>query len=87
MTITSWQRTPDGGGVCEVLHRGAVVRGEGEFTVVAVGEHRSRFVWAEVVGLPFGRLGALGWRVARPVVERVIDRGLRTMRDRVEQRR
>jgi hypothetical protein len=34
--------------------------------------------------VPLGRIGALGWRVARPVVERLIDRGLRTMRDKVE---
>ena len=31
MTITAWERTADGGGRCEVLHRGAVVKGEGEF--------------------------------------------------------
>jgi hypothetical protein len=34
--------------------------------------------------VPFGRVGALGWRVARPVVERLIGRGLRVMRERVE---
>ena len=84
MTITAWERTPDGGGRCEVLHRGAVVRGEGEFAVVARGEGASRFVWAEMVVLPGGALGALGWRVVRPVVERLIDRGLRGMRDQVE---
>ena len=84
MTITAWERTPDGGGRCEVLHRGAVVRGEGEFAVVARGEGASRFVWAEMVVLPAGALGALGWRVVRPVVERLIDRGLRGMRDQVE---
>ncbi len=84
MTITGWERTEDGGGRCEVLHLGAVVRGEGEFVVLARGEHDSRFVWAEMVVLPFGPLGALGWRLVRPVVERLIDRGLRTMRDRVE---
>jgi carbon monoxide dehydrogenase subunit G len=86
MTITAWERTPDGGGRCEVLHLGAVVKGEGEFVVEARGEAASRFVWAEMVVLPFGRLGAVGWRVARPVVERLIDRGLRAMRDRVEDR-
>jgi len=86
MTITAWERTPDGGGRCEVLHLGAVVKGEGEFTVLAVDDHTSRFVWAEVVAIPFGRLGALGWRFARPVVERFVDHGLRTMRDLVQSR-
>jgi hypothetical protein len=86
MTITAWERSPDGGGRCEVLHLGTVVKGEGEFAVVARGPEASTFVWAEVVVLPFGRLGAAGWRVARPLVERGIDVGLRRMRDRVEGR-
>jgi hypothetical protein len=84
MTITAWETAPEGGGRCEVLHRGIVVKGEGEFTVLPQGEHTSRFVWAEIVVLPFGRLGTVAWRFARPVVERVIDHALRTMRDRVE---
>jgi hypothetical protein len=86
MTITAWERTADGGGRCEVLHLGAVVKGEGEFTVLGRGEHRSRFVWAEVVVVPGGAVGALGWRAARPVVERLVDGWLRAMRDRVESR-
>lgn len=84
MTITAWERGEDGGGRCEVLHRGAVVKGEGEFTVLARGEHASTFVWAEVVVVPLGSVGAAGWRLARPVVERLIDVGLRRMRDLVE---
>ena len=84
MTVTSWEESPDGGGRCEVLHTGAVVRGEGEFEVVATGPGTSRFLWSEMAVVPLGRVGALGWRVARPVVERLIDRGLRTMRTQVE---
>ena len=85
MTITAWERTADGGGRCEVLHRGAVVKGEGEFAVVARDERSCRFVWAEVVVVPLGSVGAAGWRVVRPAVERLIDRGLATMRGLVEQ--
>ncbi|MGZ5416618.1 MAG: SRPBCC family protein [Nocardioides sp.] len=84
MTVTSWEESPDGGGRCGVLHTGAVVRGEGEFEVVATGPGTSRFLWSEMAVVPLGRVGALGWRVARPVVERLIDRGLRTMRTQVE---
>ncbi|MEP7091580.1 MAG: SRPBCC family protein [Nocardioidaceae bacterium] len=87
MTITAWERSADGGGRCEVLHRGAVVKGEGEFAVLADGEGASTFVWAEMLVVPGGRLGAFAWRFARPVVERLIDRGLRALRDRVEQGR
>ena len=85
MTITAWERTPDGGGRCEVLHRGAVVRGEGEFAVVARRRGRQPLrVGRDGGAARRGRWVALGWRVVRPVVERLIDRGLRGMRDQVE---
>ena len=84
MTITAWERTADGGGRCEVLHLGSVVKGEGEFSVVARGERASRFVWAEMIVVPGGAVGAVGWRVVRPVVERLIDSGLRQVRNRIE---
>jgi hypothetical protein len=84
MTITAWERSTDGGGRCEVLHQGRVVRGEGEFTVLALDDRHSRFLWAEVLVLPVGRLGAAGWRLARPVVERLLDRALHTLRDVAE---
>lgn len=86
MTITAWEPSADGGGRCEVLHTGAVVKGEGEFVVEANGPHASRFVWKEMAVLPLGRLGALGWRLVRPVVEWQIDRGLDALRRRVEAR-
>jgi carbon monoxide dehydrogenase subunit G len=84
MTITAWSRDPDGGGRCEVLHLGTVVKGEGEFAVRALGPDRSRFTWAEMVVVPGGRLGALGFRLVRPAVEWLLDRGLRTVRDAIE---
>jgi hypothetical protein len=49
MTITAWERSGDGGGRCEVLHRGTVVKGEGEFVVLARGPQASRsstYPWA-----------------------------------------
>ncbi len=84
MTITAWETGDDGSGRCEVLHTGKVVRGEGEFVVESTGLQTSRFVWKEMAVLPLGRAGALGWRLVRPVVERLVDQGLHTMRDRVE---
>jgi hypothetical protein len=84
MTITRWERDEHGGGRCEVLHTGRVVRGEGEFSVVSLGQDRSRFVWAEMVVVPGGRAGAVAWRGVRAVVARLIDRGLRDMREIVE---
>lgn len=70
MTITAWERRPDGGGVCEVLHTGKVVKGEGVFEVRGDGAGASRFGWSEIVSVPGGSLGALLWRVARPLLER-----------------
>ena len=84
MTITRWERDADGGGVCEVLHTGRVVRGEGVFTVEAVSDATSRFVWEELLVLPLGRAGAFGWRAARPVATRLVGSALETLRRRVE---
>jgi hypothetical protein len=38
-----------------------------------------------VVDVPLGGAGAAGWRVARPVLERVLDCGLDRMRRQVEE--
>lgn len=84
MTITSWEEHAGGGGRCEVLHTGKVVRGEGEFEVVADGPARSRFLWSEMAVVPGGRAGALGYRVAGPVIERLLDRGLAELKARLE---
>jgi carbon monoxide dehydrogenase subunit G len=84
MTITAWERSTDGGGRCEVLHLGPVVRGEGEFTVLATGGSTSRFTWAELLDVPLGRVGAVGWRLTAPVVRRIIGGALTAMRDLVE---
>lgn len=84
MTITTCDRDEDGGGVCEVLHTGAVVKGEGVFEVVATGPGTSRFLWSELAVIPFGQVGALAWRLLRPGLERLLDRALATMRTRVE---
>jgi len=84
MTITRWDRDARGGGVCEVLHTGRVVRGEGVFAVEATSEQSSRFVWEELLVLPLGRVGALGWRAAGPVATRLVGSALESLRDRVE---
>jgi hypothetical protein len=85
MTITAWERSADGGGRWEVLHLGPVVKGEAEFVVLARGPQASRFVWTERIDVPLGVVGAAGWRVAGPVVERGLDRGLRRMGRLVEE--
>jgi hypothetical protein len=69
---------------CLVRHTGKVVRGDGVFEVVPLGAERARFVWTELVDLPFGAAGVLGWWAAAPAVRWGIARSLRTMARRCE---
>jgi carbon monoxide dehydrogenase subunit G len=85
MTITTWETDAQGGGRCEILHTGAVVRGEGAFTVTADGAERSRLVWWERVEVPGGPLGALAWRLVGPVVNAFLGRLLARAGGRVEE--
>jgi Polyketide cyclase / dehydrase and lipid transport len=66
MVVTHWREDPGGTGICEVMHTGRVVRGDGGFEVEALGERRSRVVWWESLDLPLGAVGALGWRAVAP---------------------
>ncbi len=84
MTITGWETRADGGGRCEVLHTGSVVRGEGVFEVVAATPATSTFLWSEMVPVPGGRLGALVYRLVGPLVERLLDQGLTELKRRLE---
>lgn len=61
MVITRWEPPVR----VDVLHTGAVVRGTGTMEVVALPDHRSRFIWSEDLDLPLGVVGRLGWPVAK----------------------
>ena len=63
MTIIEW----DPPRLCRVRHTGRLVRGTASFGVVADGPERSRVEWVEDLDLPFGRLGAAGFAIGRPV--------------------
>jgi len=84
MTVTAWEESADGSARCEVLHTGAVVRGEGAFAVRARDPDRCTFFWWERLAVPGGPLGAAGWVVAGPVAHRAIGFSLRRMAARVE---
>ena len=64
---------------CVVRHTGKVVRGDGVFEVVPLAPGRARFLWSELLDLPLGIVGALGWRVVEPAFRLGIARSLRTM--------
>jgi hypothetical protein len=67
ITVTAFEPAPEGGGRVDVRHTGLVVTGDSSFVVEARGEDRCRFTCIEGLELPFGRLGALGWPLVRPV--------------------
>ena len=85
MTITSWVPVRDGAGRCEVLHTGAVVRGEGEFSVRGRGSDACTFVWSERLVIPGGPVGSVVWRLVRPLVQRGVDAAMQRMAKRVEE--
>ena len=64
---------------CVVRHLGRVVRGEGVFEVLPLGEERARFLWSELLDLPLGRLGRLGWPLVRPAFRAGVALSLRRM--------
>lgn len=62
MEITVWEPPVR----CEVIHTGKVVRGSGVFEVQSTGPNASRFVWSEVLELPWGVVGRVGFVFVRP---------------------
>ena len=80
MTITRWEPPYR----VDVEHTGSVVRGTGPMEVIALPGGRSRFVWAEDLELPWGRLGRLGWPLARPAFLAGVRRSLKKFGRQVE---
>jgi hypothetical protein len=80
MVVTRWEPPR----VCEVLHTGRLVRGEGGFEVEPVDRTRSRFTWWETFELPLGPIGGVGWRVVKPLWHRGIGRSLHQLRQIAE---
>lgn len=74
MTIRAWEPPRR----CVVEHTGRLVRGTGIFEVEPLPDGRSRFVQAEWLDLPLGRLGQLGWLFVRPAFRWGLNRSLRT---------
>jgi len=80
MTITRWEPPYR----VDVDHTGSMVRGTGTMEVIALPGGRSRFVWAEDLELPWGRLGRLGWPLARPAFLAGVRRSLKEFGRQVE---
>lgn len=95
MRITEWTEPPAGAHPerserserrIVVTHTGTLIRGDGVFAVEDLGPGRSRFLWSELLELPFGTLGRLGWPVVRPVFRAGVAHSLRRMARRTEDR-
>ncbi|GAA3722589.1 hypothetical protein HDA32_000829 [Spinactinospora alkalitolerans] len=87
MEITNWRpATRESAGVCEVVHRGSVVRGRGRFDVVPLLGGRSRITWTEWVEPPLGALGRLGWPVAKAPLALLLRRSLRNLGELAQRR-
>jgi hypothetical protein len=69
---------------CVVRHLGRAVRGEGVFEVLPLGAERARFVWSELLDVPLGRVGALGWPMVRPAFRVGVALSLRRLKRRCE---
>lgn len=80
MVVTEWI---DGTEVT-VAHTGRVVRGPGTFRVESAGADRSVVVWIENLTIPGGRLGALAWRLGKPVSRWAVSHSLRRFARQVE---
>jgi hypothetical protein len=81
MVITRWERPYR----VDVAHTGRLVRGTGAVEVLALPGGRSRITWSEDLELPLGRLGRLGWPMARPAFLLGIRRSLDAFGRLVEQ--
>jgi hypothetical protein len=80
MRITRW----DPPRRVDVLHTGRVVKGTGGFEVIDLGDGRSRLIWSEVLDLPLGVLGRLGFPLVRPLFAWGVKRSLRRFARYVE---
>ena len=80
MEIVEWTVSEGAGPKrCTVRHTGKVVKGDGVFEVVELGPERTRFLWTELLDLPLGPLGRLGWPIIRPAFRFGVERSLRKM--------
>jgi hypothetical protein len=78
MEITEWDPVARR---CVVQHTGRVVRGGGVFSVSAGANGGSVFHWAEMLDLPLGGVGRVGWPLVRPAFVGGVKLSLRRFAD------
>lgn len=74
MEVTSWLPEREMG----VVHRGTVT-GQGVFSLVPVGAHRTRFEWRETLRFPWWMGGPIAATIGRPLLTWIWRRNLRRL--------
>lgn len=80
MVVTNWVEATE----VTVQHTGRVVRGFGTFRVEPIGDSASVLIWIESLRIPGGRLGAVAWRLAKPMSRWAVGSSLRRFARQVE---
>jgi uncharacterized protein YndB with AHSA1/START domain len=62
-----------------VRHTGWPVRGEGRFDLLDLPEGRCRVTWSELLDLPLGPAGRVGWVTAGPLTRLMLRTALRRL--------
>jgi hypothetical protein len=75
MVISSW-RPPTR---VAVRHTGRLVRGEGRFDLLDLPGGRCRVTWSELIDLPLGPLGRVGWIGVGPLTRLMLHTALRRL--------
>ncbi len=75
MEITEWEPPYR----VAVRHTGWPVRGEGRFDLIDLSGGRCRVTWSELVDLPLGPLGRVGWVGAGPLTQVMLRTALRRL--------
>ena len=79
ITVTAWEPPHR----LEIRHTGRVVRGEATVLVEPAGTG-TRLTWQERLDIPGGAVGAAGFRLTRPITQRLLDWSLHRLTKRVE---
>jgi carbon monoxide dehydrogenase subunit G len=75
MEIADW-RPPNR---VTVRHTGRLVRGDGRFDLLDLPDGRCRVTWSELIDLPLGPAGRVGWIAAGPFARLMLHTALRRL--------
>ena len=80
MIVTEWSPPIS----ITVEHTGRVILGKGIFTVQETSPGNCDFIWEEITPVPYGILGQIGFRVAKPFIKMMFNKSLRNLKKNME---